>query len=116
MDLGSEHRLATYGTLRPGESNHRQLDALAGEWASGTVQGHRYESGWREWIGYPGVVLDADAGPVEVDLFTSTDLPDHWERLDHFEGVADHRVIVDVTLEDGATVAATIYEVLPEEN
>ena len=36
-------------------------------------------------------------GPsVEVDLFESTDLPEHWARLDEFEGSGYRRVVTTV--------------------
>jgi hypothetical protein len=50
---------------------------------------------------------------VAVQLFTSEDLPDHWERLDAFEGDEYERVVVDVDL-GTYTVQAQIYALKPE--
>lgn len=105
VDDVAQTRLAVYGTLAPGEANHGQLGALAGEWQPGAVRGRRLDDGWQ---GYPGLILDAAADPVPVQLFTSTDLPAVWERLDAFEGDGYRRVVADVTTDEGI-VAACIY-------
>jgi hypothetical protein len=43
-------------------------------------------AGWGTALGSPGLVLDQSGPPVDVHLFESLDLPDHWSRLDEFEG------------------------------
>ena len=106
----AETRLASYGSLRPGEMNHEQLAGLKGRWYRGTVRGNRFDSGWGSTLGYPGLVLD-EAGPeVEVQVFESADLPDHWKRLDEFEGPEYRRVIARIRT-DGGYVSAYIYVV-----
>ncbi len=106
----SEHtRLAVYGTLAPGRSNHNQLAGLNGEWLRGTVCGRRVLFGWAAEQGYPALVLDPEAEPIDVQLFESADLPDHWARLDEFEGPGYRRVVTEVRTESG-TVRACIYE------
>ena len=40
------HRLATYGTLRPGHLNDHQLDGLQGRWLEGYVNGRLVDEGW----------------------------------------------------------------------
>lgn len=53
-------------------------------------------------------------GPeVMVQLFTSEDLPDHWDRLDAFEGDEYERVPIDVDL-GTYRVQAHIYALKPE--
>jgi gamma-glutamylcyclotransferase (GGCT)/AIG2-like uncharacterized protein YtfP len=58
---------------------------------------------WLSWI---------DLGPlgpaVDVDLFESADLPQHWARLDEFEGSGYQRVITTVSTEKGER-SAWIY-------
>ena len=94
-------RLATYGTLSPGGPNHHKLAALGGEWRTGTVRGRLVEKGWGAGLGYPALVLD-DSGPlIEVSVFESKDLPEHWSRLDAFEGRGYKRMTVSVETTDG---------------
>ncbi len=87
---GIDTRLAVYGTLAPGKSNHDQLDGLQGAWLNGVVRGRLIEHGWAARDGYPALVLDPRGPSVALQIFISPDLPDHWQRLDAFEG-ADYR-------------------------
>lgn len=104
----AETRLATYGTLAPGRPNHHQLAELEGNWTRGLVKGTLKQAGWGAEQGYPGIVLDDDGQEVEVHIFHSADLPNHWPRLDAFEGEGYRRVSVDVRTGAGV-VAAFIY-------
>ena len=101
-------RLAVYGTLRPGQPNHHQLDGLRGQWRRGTVRGRLIDEGWAAGLGYPALVLDPHGPGVRVDLFESPDLPRHWDRLDAFEGAGYRRVVATVETADGA-VEASVY-------
>lgn len=101
-------RLAVYGTLAPGRSNHGQLDGLTGRWIDGWVRGELHEEGWGAAYGYPAIVLYDDGSPVSVQVFESNDLPAHWERLDEFEGSAYRRVEAQVTTDEGP-LEAWIY-------
>jgi gamma-glutamylcyclotransferase (GGCT)/AIG2-like uncharacterized protein YtfP len=67
-----------------------------------------HTAGWGAELGYPGLILDAHGPLVEVDVFESSALPEHWHRLDAFEGPGYHRVAIDVTTAEGA-LAASIY-------
>jgi gamma-glutamylcyclotransferase (GGCT)/AIG2-like uncharacterized protein YtfP len=109
--MGPEHRLAVYGTLAPGRSNHGQLAGLAGDWSHGVVRGALHQAGWGAGEGYPGLTLDPEGAEVPVQVFTSPDLPAHWARLDAFEGADYRRVEVTVTGADGAAIEAFIYAV-----
>lgn len=111
-DTCPETLLAVYGTLAPGRSNHHQLEGLAGSWLEGTVRGRVFQEAW---CGYPGIVLDAEGPLVNVFLFQSQDLPEHWERLDAFEGEGYRRVVTQVS-RDGAVFDAYIYELAQEVN
>ena len=102
------HRLATYGSLAPGRVNHFQLDGLDGRWSAGWVNGTLIDRGWGAGLGYPAMILDPDGSPVEVQVFESTDLPDHWSRLDDFEGPGYSRVVASISTPDG-DLAAYIY-------
>ncbi|CDM56842.1 MULTISPECIES: gamma-glutamylcyclotransferase family protein [Rhizobium] len=107
--MDAEHRLATYGSLAPGEVNHGQLDGLRGTWRKGTVRGRLLEAGWGAGIGFPGLVLDDEAFEVPVSVFESPDLPEHWKRLDEFEGESYQRVVAMVTVGGGVQVEAFVY-------
>jgi gamma-glutamylcyclotransferase (GGCT)/AIG2-like uncharacterized protein YtfP len=114
-DLGKapDTRLAIYGTLAPGRVNHHQISALAGTWQRGTVRGKLFSSGWGAALGFPGVILDPRGPLVDVYLFESAELPEHWSRLDEFEGTGYHRLVTTVDTEGGER-SAWIY-VLAEE-
>ena len=108
MRSEAESRLATYGTLAPGRANHHQLADLRGEWRQGSVRGRLLEEGWGAALGYPGLILDEDAEPVAVQVFLSADLPEHWPRLDAFEGEGYRRVVARVSTSEGV-LDACIY-------
>jgi gamma-glutamylcyclotransferase (GGCT)/AIG2-like uncharacterized protein YtfP len=107
-DSSADTRLAVYGTLAPGRSNYHQLADLEGQWRRGTVRGRLDRAGWAASIGYPGLILDPVGPIVDVDLFESAALPQHWPRLDEFEGSDYRRVVTRVSTLDG-DVDACIY-------
>jgi gamma-glutamylcyclotransferase (GGCT)/AIG2-like uncharacterized protein YtfP len=109
-DRSADMRLATYGSLSPGQINHHQLAALRGKWRRGTVQGRLMNAGWGTTLGFPGLILEPSGPAVEVNLFESSDLPDHWSRLDEFEGSGYRRVVTQVCTPEGI-VSACIYVV-----
>jgi gamma-glutamylcyclotransferase (GGCT)/AIG2-like uncharacterized protein YtfP len=111
-DEAAATRFATYGTLAPGRVNHHQLAGLRGHWRQGTVRGRLVDAGWGAALGYPGLVLDRHGGEIEVHLFESPDLPDHWSRLDAFEGPGYRRVVTQVRTAEGEC-AAYIYAIHP---
>lgn len=101
-------RLATYGTLAPGRVNHHQLSSLSGHWFLGTVTGKLVEAGWGAELGFPGLDLDPAGDVIDVHVFESPELPDHWSRLDDFEGPGYRRVVTTVNCA-GGNVEASIY-------
>ena len=105
---GALYRLATYGTLAPGRPNHHQLDALEGHWSEGHVYGRLIEEGWGATFGYPALILDPDGSAISVQVFESMALPDHWSRLDDFEGPGYQRVVTSVSTPAG-DIKASIY-------
>jgi gamma-glutamylcyclotransferase (GGCT)/AIG2-like uncharacterized protein YtfP len=102
-------RLFVYGTLAPGRPNEHMLADVPGRWEPGTVTGTLLPEGWGAAVGYPGIILDANAPEVPGLLFTSASLPEHWARLDEFEGEGYERVLTPVRLADGTTTEAYIY-------
>ena len=111
FENAAETRLAIYGSLAPGQANHQQLADLKGRWYRGTVQGKRIEAGWGTTLDFPGLILDPTGSAVDVYLFESSDLPNHWSRLDEFEGPGYRRVVTRVCTAEG-DVSAYIYAVV----
>lgn len=108
--LGAELRLAVYGSLAPGRSNHGQLEGLRGEWHSGfSVTGERVDRGWGAGIGYPALHWSRSGARVAIDLFVSDELPRHWPRLDEFEGADYLRIVVPVYSAAGLVAVANLY-------
>ncbi len=105
-------RLAVYGSLAPGESNHGQLDGLSGSWVDGIVRGELHDGGWGARLGYPAMRWDpAGSETVDVKLFISDGLPGRWPRLDAFEGDGYQRMLVPVCEGSRWLVAvANLYE------
>ncbi len=60
------HRLATYGTLRPGHLNDHQLDGLRGRWLEGYVNGRLVDEGWGASLGFPALILDSEGSTIRV--------------------------------------------------
>ena len=108
--MSADTRLASYGTLAPGEENYKQVEKLSGEWFQGTVRGHRVKQGWGTWVGFPGLILDPGGEEVTVQIFESDDLPAHWDRLDAFEGDEYHRVPTIAHTERGP-IEVSIYAI-----
>jgi len=98
-------RLAVYGTLAPGRVNYCQISSLRGTWQRGTVNGKLIPEGWGAAMGFPALILDPLGPSVEVDLFSSADLPQHWARLDEFEGNGYRRAITSVKTGEGNLIA-----------
>lgn len=107
---GPEHRLAVYGSLAPGETNAWVLEPLEGTWLfGGFVRGRLHREGWGAGHGFPGLELDPDGERVPVDVFVSRELPDHWGRLDAFEGQDYRRIVVPVEGLRGVPLSCHVY-------
>lgn len=104
-----EQLLFVYGTLAPGEVNEHVLAPLNGSWELATVCGELVQEGWGADHGFPALRLDEAAKPVSGQLFNSSELANHWDELDEFEGAAYRRVIATVKLDSGQSIAANIY-------
>jgi gamma-glutamylcyclotransferase (GGCT)/AIG2-like uncharacterized protein YtfP len=92
----SSQRLAVYGSLAPGRSNHHVVAPLGGEWTAGVVVGDRVATGWGSTLGFPAFIPRAEGPAMAVDVLTSGALPAAWPDLDRFEGAEYERVLVAV--------------------
>jgi gamma-glutamylcyclotransferase (GGCT)/AIG2-like uncharacterized protein YtfP len=108
--FGASHHLAVYGSLAPGEVNHHAVADIAGTWHVAAVRGVVYRLPWVDGNEYPGIVLTESGRPVEVQVLSSPALPDHWARLDAFEGGSYYRALALVRTRDDLEALANIYE------
>jgi gamma-glutamylcyclotransferase (GGCT)/AIG2-like uncharacterized protein YtfP len=99
---GRPSRLATYGSLRPGEQHHdlvADLDLIG----AGSVRGSL-----ADWQGYPMLTIDPVGELVPVVVLGGIS-DDKWIELDDFEGPAYRLDLVDVVLDDGRALVAGCY-------
>ena len=101
--------LFVYGSLAPGGANHHVLSHIEGDWVAASVRGRLRQAGWGAAMGYPAIVLDDAADPVDGFVFASDQLGEHWPELDAFEGEGYERVRTPARLHDGASVEVFIY-------
>ena len=103
--METDHLLAAYGTLRPGEINHRLRADLPGEWLDGWVNGYRGEE-----EGYPAFWHSPEGPRHPIKVFHSAELPRIWAHLDWFEGKSWPRTVVPIELADGRRLRANLYQ------
>jgi gamma-glutamylcyclotransferase (GGCT)/AIG2-like uncharacterized protein YtfP len=102
--------LAVYGSLAPGEANAAQLESISGLWSDGYfVTGDLEERGWGSRLGFPGLRWRPSGPRVAVKVFSSRELPSHWERLDEFEGAEYRRIVVPLLDTESVVGLANIY-------
>lgn len=102
-------RLFVYGSLAPGRPNAHVLAGIPGTWQPACVNGTLREEGWGAAMGFPGLVLDANAEAIHGQVFSSQLLSRHWSRVDAFEGEGYQRVTTKAKLDDGREVDAWVY-------
>lgn len=97
-------KLAVYGSLGPGRKNEHVLRRIGGTWRAGfSIAGVREARGWGAALGYPGAAWATGAAEIEVFVFESAALREHWGELDAFEGDEYARLLVALW-RDGAPV------------
>ena len=101
--------LFVYGTLMPNCPNGHVLENVIGKFMPATVRGHLKNAGWSAIMGYPGIHLDDNGDVIHGYLFTSSNLIDHWDNLDGFEGAEFQRQPVTVERYDEIEVDTFIY-------
>lgn len=105
-------RLAVYGSLAPDEVNHHVIETVAGSWEGGFVRGELRMKGWGRHVGFPGLTwLPTSDERVPVRLFTSSELPAEWSRIDEFEGRDYVRILVLVEGVRDDPVVANLYQI-----
>lgn len=104
-----QETIFVYGTLMPNCPNAHVLEKIVGKFVPATVKGFLIDAGWSASMGYPGIRLDPDGDTVHGFLFTSSNLINHWDYLDEFEGNEFVRTPVTVERYDELDVDTYIY-------
>lgn len=102
-------RLAVYGSLAPGKKNHHIMAGMKGTWRRAVLRGSLRNEGWGAGQGFPGFLWDGTDNAVPGQVFASTDLPEHWQRLDDFEGPEYRRILVPAKIDDGEIEVCNVY-------
>jgi gamma-glutamylcyclotransferase (GGCT)/AIG2-like uncharacterized protein YtfP len=105
-------KIFVYGTLKLGEKNSYLLDRIGGEWIEATVKGSLHEEGWGSKFGCPGIKVDEKGQIVRGYVFRSDKLEENISFFDEFEGGEYKRTINDITLKNGLTTKAYIYQLI----
>lgn len=102
IDMILDHpsrKLVSYGTLAPGQANHAVTSDLKGEWEECIIQGTI-----NQHDGLPRFSWKLDGSVQVAKLFTSDDLPNHWGRLDQFEGNEYRRQLIPAKTKVGIEI------------
>lgn len=106
--------LFVYGTLMPNCPNGHVLEEINGKFVPATVKGKLIDAGWSASMGYPGIRLDEGEDTIHGYLFYSSNLINHWDNLDEFEGAEFQREPVVAERFDELEVDTFIYCLKPE--
>ncbi|QDF30139.1 gamma-glutamylcyclotransferase family protein [Halarcobacter anaerophilus] len=106
--------LFVYGTLMPNCPNAYVLENIVGKFIPATVKGKLVDAGWSASMGYPGMKLDENGDTVHGFLFYSSNLINHWDFLDEFEGREFERTPIKVERYDELEVETFVYTLKPE--
>lgn len=111
--LKEDHRIFVYGTLMPKSSEGHRLKKIGGSWQDAYIYCFYDQEGWGMTEGYPGIVVP---GPHLLTgyLFSSLNLPQHWDSLDDYEGDRYLRQLVEVTVLPDTKVLAHTYVLHPQ--
>jgi len=108
--------LFVYGTLMPNCPNGHVLENIVGRFTPATVKGYLKDAGWSASMGYPGIKLDENGDTIHGYLFSSSNLINHWDNLDEFEGEEFQRESVSVETYDEIDYDTYIYVVKVDED
>jgi hypothetical protein len=76
------------------------VSSIAGEWLPGTISGNLTED-----HGCPMFRWSVQGNKVPVEMLLADELPNHWDRLDRFEGADYQRILVPIETSKGLVVA-----------
>jgi len=107
--FSASRHLIVYGSLAPGGLNHGLVSELDGEWKRGWVTGELLERGWGAAMGYPALRWCPEGKEVDAFMFISPELPEHWHRLDEFEGLEYKRILAPFWTADGQVWVGNVY-------
>jgi len=102
-------RLFVYGTLVPGEVNFHLIAGIPGNWESASCFGRIFTQTKGVHVGLTCFEPAVDGGRVEGKLFSSSELTQHWQMLDEFEGELYERRLIPVKTEQGEELEAYVY-------
>lgn len=103
-------RLFVYGSLRPGYANEHVMAKIGGEWREAIIKGNWYEEGWGFVNhGLRGLVVDEDGEDISGQIFSSSNLKNHWGLLDDFEGSDYERVEARAVCPNGDVETVYVY-------
>lgn len=89
-----KHRLLTYGTLSPGESNAYRFETLNAKTSKVTVHGTiRSQDHYLSFTPSESDSMDKHT-TVDVVLYESPRMPEFWDELDAYEGRDYKRILV----------------------
>ena len=108
-------RLFVYGTLVPGQANHKVLEPLQGSWEAATLRGILLQEGWGAAMGCPGIIPTEEGEDVKGFVFSSEHLQDYWPKLDEFEGEGYDRTLVKIQVPGKGDVEAYVYALKQDE-
>lgn len=97
-------RLIVYGSLARGECHDDVLASVPGQWSPAAIHGEIDRTGT-----YPRFTWRPDGPAHAVQCFAAPTLPQHWPRLDAFEGDGYRRIWITAQV-DGMQRVASIYE------
>lgn len=107
--MQNPNALFIYGTLAPNRPNHHIMAPIHGEWLPAYAFGELIADGWGASLGYPAIIPNDKGQRVDGFVFISDELPNHWARLDEFEGEGYCRVVIDVYHQTGEKMTAFVY-------
>lgn len=103
-----EH-LFIYGPLSPGGFNEHVIANIDGEWRSAYLRGRLENTDHGDEHNFPGLVIDHSGQVIRGQVFSSAQLPEHWDALDDFEAPIYQRTITTVILDDNRELEAYVY-------
>ena len=104
-----KNSLFVYGTLMPNAPHERVLQKIYGNFIKASIKGFLKDEGWSASMGYHGIKIDPKGDTIHGYIFYSTNLINHWKRLDEFEGKEFKRVTTIVERYDEIEEESYVY-------